>query len=213
MSMRLDELVVPDHLAQCALPLSLINPPEVLYRIQHTIYSNPLFFGATGLNRWDCPASIDSPYGVLYTALEPKGAFYETLGYDIKKQIFSDLELKERRLWEIELRQPLVLVDLTGDGLARLQVDVRLTSTRALSLPQAWSHAFYNHPHQPDGIRYLSRHQPQLHCAALFERTKDKLRAGKSEILHYWQHSLTGETAIDYIEARGGEVVIESFLK
>jgi hypothetical protein len=207
------ELTPLGDLAQRELPLITMNSPEVLYRIQHTAYPNPLFFGAAGLNRWDCPVTADPLYNVLYTALEPKGAFYETLGHDIKKQIFSDLELKERRLWIIDVCQSLTFVDLTGDGLARLQVDSRLTSTRELSLPQAWSHAFHSHPSRPDGICYVSRHQPQLHCAALFERAKDKLRAGKSNSLHYWQHPLTGETAVDYIETRGGEIVIESLLR
>ena len=174
------ELAVPADLAERELPLTTLTLPELLYRIQHEVYNDPLFFGTTYLNRWDCPAGTDSPYGVLYTALEPKGAFYETLSHNIKKQIFSDLELKERVLWTIALRQPLALIDLTGDGLARLQVDARLTSTRELSLTQAWSLAFSNHPSQPDGIRYLSRHQPQLHCAALFARAKGKLMPVKS---------------------------------
>ena len=187
------ELAVPAGLARRALPLSSLQPPEVLYRIQHETYPEPLFFGRTGLNRWDCPADADPPYGVLYTALTPKSAFYETLGHAIKKQIFSDLELKERALWTIVLRQPLTLVDLTADGLAQLQVDIRLTSTRELSLPQAWSRAFYAHPSQPDGIRYVSRHQPQLQCAALFERAKGKLQADKAENLRYWQHPVSGE--------------------
>jgi hypothetical protein len=213
MTTLLGELAVPNDLTDQDLPLSILNLPEVLYRIQHEVYHNPLFFGKTGLNRWDCPVGTVPLYGVLYTALEPKGAFYETLGYDIKKQVFSDLELKERRLWAIECQQPLMLVDLTGDGLARLRVDMRLTSTRELSLPQAWSRAFHGHPSQPDGIRYVSRHQPQLHCAALFERAKDKLWAGTSNSLHYWQHPLTGDTAVDYIEARGGEIVMESLLR
>lgn len=213
MTTLLGELAVPDDLANRELPLSVLSPPEVLYRIQHGGYHTPLFFGTTGLNRWDCPVDTVPLYGVLYTALEPKGAFYETLGYDIKKQLFSNLELKERRLWTIELQQPLALVDLTGDGLARLRVDIRLTSTRELSLPQGWSWAFHSHPSQPDGIRYLSRHQPQLQCVALFERAKDKLQVGKSNNLHYWQHPLTGETAVDYIEARGGYIVMESLLR
>lgn len=207
------ELAVPDDLSQRKLPLLSLHRSETLYRIQAETYADPLYFGATRLNRWDCPADANQSFGVLYTALEPKGAFYETLGHNIKKQIFSDLELAERTLWSIEIQQPLELVDLTGDGLAQLQIDARLTTTRILSIPQAWSLAFYRHPRQPDGIRYLSRHQPQLHCAALFERAKTKLQVGKPENLRYWQHPVSGETAVDYIEARGGMMVIESLLK
>ena len=39
-----------------------------------------------------------------------------------------------------------------------------------LYIAQRWSRALWEHPQQPDGIIYRSRHDPSKVCAALFDR-------------------------------------------
>ena len=44
-------------------------------------------------------------------------------------------------------------------------------------LSQRWALAFHEHPDQPDGILYRSRHDPSRLCAAIFDRAADALTA------------------------------------
>jgi hypothetical protein len=206
------ELAVPEDLPRWRLPIHRLSEGTALYRVQPAHHASGLFFGRSGLNRWDCPGSEPDPYGVLYAGLSARCALYETVGHPIGKQIFSDRELAEQRLWEIQLSEPLPVVDLTGSGLAQLRLDLRLTATRDLAIPQRWSHAFHIHPEQPAGIRYVSRHHSGLDCIALFERVSHMLDTVRSQDLLLWQDPRSGETAVDYILERGGEVIIEGRL-
>jgi hypothetical protein len=61
------------------------------------------------------------------------------------------------------------LVDLSGPGLTSIGADARL-STGDYRVAQRWSRALWQHPQQPDGLLYISRHNPKLVCAAIFDR-------------------------------------------
>ncbi len=54
-------------------------------------------------------------------------------------------------------------------------LDARL-ATGSYKLAQKWARAFHDHPDQPDGILYRSRHDPNQQLAALFERSQPILR-------------------------------------
>ncbi len=68
------------------------------------------------------------------------------------------------------------LVDLQGEGLARLGGDSRLISG-SYETAQRWSRALWIHPARPDGIRYRSRHDPSRISIAVFDRAGRSIRA------------------------------------
>ena len=72
--------------------------------------------------------------------------------------------------------RPLPLVDLAGPGLSRIGADNRLTAA-SYDLSQRWALALYEHPDQPDGLLYRSRHDPSRLCAAIFDRAAGALTA------------------------------------
>jgi hypothetical protein len=161
----------PADLATRALPVVRVAGPW--FRI-HGIDYNPLYFGQSGDNRFDSPPP--GMYGVLYVAHEVDGAFIETLGHATGTNVLADAELRERGLARIRTRGPLLLVDLTGPGLAHLGADNRLC-TGDIFVAQRWSRALHGHPDEPDGILYRSRHDPELLCAAIYDRARDRIQA------------------------------------
>ncbi len=72
--------------------------------------------------------------------------------------------------------RPLRLVDLTGPALSQIGADGRLTTGR-YDISQQWALALHQHPEQPDGLLYRSRHDPSQLCAAIFDRAADALTA------------------------------------
>jgi hypothetical protein len=127
-----------------------------------------LFFGCTGLNRFDAP---DGEYGVLYLGDTPHCCFVETYGRSDRAthRIVTRQELTERRLSSVAFTRPLRLVDFSGHGLARIGADNRL-GTGDYLVAQRWSRELRSHPDQPDGLLYRSRHDPSRLCLALFDR-------------------------------------------
>ncbi|MDJ0732074.1 MAG: RES family NAD+ phosphorylase [Crocosphaera sp.] len=72
------------------------------------------------------------------------------------------------------------LVDVTGNGLTLLDADARLL-TGNYDISQKWSKALQDHPSNPDGIYYRSRHDPSRFCLALYqERTHSILQVIKT---------------------------------
>lgn len=128
-----------------------------------------IYFGTTGRGRFDAPSG---QFGTLYIAADAHGAFIETFGQYLGRLTVDLDELRARSLTEIHATRPLRLVDLTGAGLARLDADARLTSqtTDGYALSQRWALALHEHPDQPDGLLYRSRHDPSRLCAAVFDR-------------------------------------------
>ena len=140
-----------------------------LHRAEHA----PIYFGRTGLNRFDAP---DSEFGVLYLGDSPHCCFVETYGRSDRgaHRIITRRELTGRHLSYLESDRPLRAIDLTGAGLARLGADNRL-ATGDYRVAQRWSAALWSHPDQPDGLLYRSRHDPSLSCLALFDRAEEAL--------------------------------------
>jgi hypothetical protein len=134
----------------------------------HQLAYDPVFFGTSGDNRFDAPGG---EFGVLYVAQDMFGTFVETLGHETGKRLVALADLQRRGLAQIDTTRPVQLVDLTGPGLAQIGADDRLSSG-PVAQAQRWSLALYNHPEQPDGIVYRSRHDPSRLCAALFERVR-----------------------------------------
>lgn len=135
---------------------------------------HPLHFGGTGGQRFDIAA------GVCYTGTSIECAFIETFGReqrtgDYTNTVFVSMLLARGRA-ELVPAAPLRLVDLTGNGPARLGADGRLCTCDDYSIPQAWALAFHEHPQQPDGIKYNARHDLSLVAVALFRRAGPALQ-------------------------------------
>lgn len=65
----------------------------------------------------------------------------------------------------------LKLIRLAGSGLARLGATAEVShGGLPYDVAQAWSKALRDHPCQPDGLAYRSRHDDDAICYALFDR-------------------------------------------
>jgi len=158
----------PPDLATRALPLKEIAGP--LFRI-HSARKAPLYFGATGDNRFDDPRSA---FGVLYADLSPACAFIETFGEPFNISFITQSELDAHKISRVVLSSHLLFVNLTGSHLNPLGADSRLFAGDH-RIAQRWSRAFYEHPDQPCGLLYLARHDPSQQAVALFDRAKPSL--------------------------------------
>jgi len=139
----------------------------------HAAQYGALFFGKTGAYRFDAPGG---EFGVLYVGANEPCAFIETFGHATGTNFVTTGELQVRCLSRVEASRPLRLVDLSGEGLARLGADARLSAGESYDAPQAWSLALFQHPDAPDGIAFTARHDPQRLCAALFDRVSAVVR-------------------------------------
>lgn len=135
----------------------------------HSAAYHPVFFGRSTDNRFNCP---DQSYGVLYLAHDLAGAWVETIRKPQHRAV-SVSWLRDKRRWaRIEVNRPLRLVNLTGSDLVKLEIDNRI-NTGSYRVAQAWARALHDHPEEPDGLRYVSRHNPSQLCVALFDRAED----------------------------------------
>ncbi|MBI2762054.1 MAG: RES family NAD+ phosphorylase [Chloroflexi bacterium] len=168
----------PDHLPDRDLPLVLMSGPW--FRL-HNIARDALYFGREPIFRFNDP---DARFGVMYMGETLACAFIETFDRietanpDHKcLNVVAWSALESRGVASVETAIDLRLVDITGPGLRRIGADGRLASTDDYDLTRRWSRALHDHPSQPDGIRYRSRHDPSLFSAAVFERARPKLTA------------------------------------
>ena len=173
----------PVDLASRSLPIVRIK--ATWWRVYDTFYPDPIFFGRTGRNRYDAPvdASGARPYGVLYVARDPHGAFVETFGHATGVRVIDRTALAHRGIAKVTASRPLRLVDLRGSGLARIGADEALCAGPDYTVSQAWSAALHDHPKAPDGLIYRARHDPSRFSVALFDRVSPVIRArpvGKS---------------------------------
>jgi hypothetical protein len=140
-----------------------------------------MYFNTGRIGRFNAP---NGEYGVLYLGADPFCAFIETFGQAMRRNdrglsLISEQDLAERCLCRIDVKPghgPFRLVDLTGEGLARIGADNRLnTTTSDRALPQRWALALWRHPQRPDGLLYRVRHDPARIGVALFDRVGDVL--------------------------------------
>jgi len=153
-------------------------------RMYETRFPNPLGYGP-GLNRFSDPTG--KAFGLIYLGSTAKVAFVETILRDRADGrgatcVVSYDEIAKRSLASIAPVEPLVLVDLTGDGPLRMGVPSDVVGARDQSLAQRWSVAFHDHPEQPDGVLYPSRLNEER-CIALYARALPKLKATATPLL------------------------------
>jgi hypothetical protein len=159
----------PSDLSQRELPLFTLAAKTIFYRVHQAKY-DPIYFASSGGGRFD------TAEGIIYLGIDEYVAFRETIGRFSKYRLISGEELEKRRMSEVKSRRGLSLVDLTGKGLTLLDADARLL-TGDYKIAQQWSKALQNHPSNPDGIYYRSRHDPSRFCLALYQiRTSSTLK-------------------------------------
>ena len=153
----------PEDFNDRSLPIRHFSGPW--YRIHPAEYG-PLFFGTLPNNRFNAP---DGEFGVLYVGWDPHCAFIETFGSVTGTRLVATSELEKRSISAIASNKDLVLLDLTGSGLARLGADNRLCDGPH-EISQAWSRAIWGHPDGVDGIVFRARHDPERLSIALYNR-------------------------------------------
>ncbi len=166
----------PPDLGQRRLPLKLVN--GAVFRI-HRAGCDCLYFGKNASERFDDPLG---QYGVLYAALGPEAALAEVFLRRLSLMLVAEVDLQERALGQI-LCKRLHCVDLSAAGLRRISCDNRIATQKPYDTPQQWSRALFEHPQQPDGIIYRSRHNPRYQCLALFDRCRTRVRLAGSAAL------------------------------
>lgn len=165
----------PTDLAVCT-PLRVeVAVGEVWYR-SHKLNRGPIHFGKAKSQRWDAP---NGEYGVLYLAKDPFGAFMESIGRNyIRTKLIDRLDLENRGLSQIRITRPLQLIDIAeSGGLTRIGADAQLTSNPDYPATQQWSLALNQHPCQPEGIYYRSRHDVARYACALFDSCEPALES------------------------------------
>lgn len=171
--------VLPDpSFATRRLTTATIPVDATWRRMYETRFPNPLGHGP-GLSRFSDPTG--KAFGLIYLGSTAKVAFVETILRDRTDGRGADCvvaygEIEKRSLASIVPVEPLVLVDLTGDGPLRMGVPSDVVGARDQSLAQSWSVAFHDHPSKPDGVLYPSRLNEQR-CIALYARAIGKLNA------------------------------------
>lgn len=156
--------------------LPLVHDQRPWYRLHDCRYA-PIYFGRSGKNRFDAPDGPAGVYGVLYMGADAHGAFVETYGNATGVSVVSLSVVRDACLARIEAARPLVLVDLTGAGLAHIGADGRLCAGDRDPLWHRWAVALWAHPDQPDGLLYPARHDLSRHSVALFDRVSAVLTA------------------------------------
>lgn len=157
--------------------LALLRYSRVVVRV-HRSSRDPIYYGKSGASRFDAP---EGEYGVLYAGEDEACAFIETFGQATGLRLIDEAELAQRS-WSFLHVTSAELVDLTGEGLARLGADNRLCDGDH-ALAQAWSRALHAHPSRPDGIRFRARHDPERVSVAIFDRAHKRVKRWKTESL------------------------------
>lgn len=164
--------------ARRSLVLKAVPAGDVWRRMYETRFPDALGWGP-GLNRFSDPTG--NAFGVIYLGSSAKVAFVETLLRDAADGRGDDCvlqlaEIQARSLASIRLKEPLRLVDLTGDGGLRMGVPSDVVGASDQTLSRQWSLAFYNHADAPDGVFYPSRLNEER-CIALYHRALAKVEA------------------------------------
>jgi hypothetical protein len=81
----------------------------------------------------------------------------------------AETDIVSRSISELTPLRELRLVRLHGTGLQQVGTDNSI-STGPYDQCSLWSDALWDHPEQPDGIAYQSRHDSSEFCLALFDR-------------------------------------------
>jgi hypothetical protein len=176
-----------------------VKAGEVLYRHHQTV-NDPIYFGMSGNNRFDDPdCATGATFGVLYVGEDHHCCFIESCGSTTGVPAVSGAYLDARSISKLELTEELRFVDLASSGsLTHVGADGRLF-TGSYKVAQQWSAALRLHPSKPDGIRYLSRHDPTRVAYAIFTRSLSTFKVSSmGPLTTYANRALLNQLLRDY---------------
>ena len=128
----------------------------------------------------------------------------------INKKLLALEDLRARRLWSLQPKRDLRVVDFHGPGLARLNLDGSINTTRERSLTQSWaswSDSCRNRRRRVDGILYSSRPYPQGQCLAVFSSAQVDWNTWKEQSLDAWSDPASGRDIWDLLLKQGWGVM------
>jgi hypothetical protein len=163
--------------------LFLTRSPSQMVRISHRKYPDPVHWSRRGVNRFDDPAA---PWGVCYAGEDFETAVIEVFGdrwieNPSAPRAVNLRDLAHYDVWDVEAATPLLIVNLTGEGLSRAGTDGNLCTSTDYAVARRWAIAFMRHPDMPQGLAYHSRHNPVKINYAVFgdSNTRSRLRAAE----------------------------------
>ncbi len=163
----------PDDLTDRRPRTIRLRRGTILHRF-YTAEYEPIFFDPSRLGRLNSP---DGSYGVLYAAREAFGAFAETFLRQPGRTLIDAGLLRRKAYVRLEVTTGLTLVRLAGPGLGILGATAEVVhGGLPYDVPQAWSHALFEHPIRADGITYYARHDDEGLCYAIFDRARGSVR-------------------------------------
>lgn len=150
-------------------------------RLYRRRFPDPLGFGRAP-SRFSDPrqaAGNELRFGVVYAGSSLKACVAEAVVRDRGDGRLTSLplELKELESWmcaALEVREPLRLVDLRGDGALRMGIPSDVVRGADHSGSQPWALALHSHAERPDGLIYPSRLTGEDNLA-VFDRALAKL--------------------------------------
>jgi hypothetical protein len=162
--------------AKGELPLSLEPAGSVWQRIYRAHHDDPLGH-APGLSRFS--DLTGTKFDVDYLGSTAKVAFAEAVLRDravgtMEPFLLTTGELNSYVCADIELAEPLNLVDLTGDGRPRIRTPTDVTGAMDQTLARVWSEVIFRHPAGADGVVYPLRLNGERNIA-LYDRALGKL--------------------------------------
>jgi hypothetical protein len=194
----------PPDLAQRRV--TLVELADSIFRT-HSIDRDPIFYGNSGLNRFDSP---DQSYDVLYAGRDAFCAFIETFGKAPGTRIITTTALRNYALSELKPTRTLRLVDLTHSGaLVRIGADGNLFAGPH-EIAQLWSKVLHEHPCKADGLLYPSRLDPLRHAVVLFSDKAPKITELNR---HSWYASgVHRALLVEILECYGMELIENQFV-
>jgi hypothetical protein len=149
--------------------IEVLPAGAMLYRFHNRQY-DPFHFDRSANARFNAG---NGHFGVMYAAVERRGAFAETFLRNVGSTAISEALVGTKACSALRLRRPLRAVRFRGYGLAPIGATASICSSPTYEAPQEWSRALHAHPQQMDAILYGSRHDDEQLCLAVFDRAKD----------------------------------------
>lgn len=159
----------PPDLDRRELVIEVLPADAVLYRFHNHQYS-PFHFDRSANARFNAG---NGRFGVMYAAVERRGAFAETFLRNVGSTVISEALVGSKACSALPLRRPLRAIRFRGYGLAPIGATASICSSPTYAAPQEWSRALHAHPRRADAILYGSRHDDEQLCLAVFDRAKD----------------------------------------
>jgi hypothetical protein len=167
------------------VPARVIPAGELLQHVSRAAYrGTALHFDRSGGNRYDDPALR---FGTLYVGFDLSTALMESVFRQHRwsrraKRVITRTEVYSRMVRAIGVLEPLSLADLTAPGVMASQFGLNLAQLASRRYVHTQRIAALVHElaepggaHRFDGVLYPSRNNHPAACAALFDRTAEKL--------------------------------------